>query len=53
VSGIIDTGDLIYVWSYGPPFGGWHNPSMVGRAEVKSIEYFDDPEVPTPERIST
>jgi len=42
VSGIIDTGDLVYVWSYGPPFGGWHNPAMVGRGEVRSIEYFDE-----------
>lgn len=42
VSGIIDTGDLVYVWSYGPPFGGWVNPSLVGRAEIRSIEYFDD-----------
>lgn len=42
VSGIIDTGDLLYVWSYGPPFGEWHNPAMVGRAGVRSIEYFDE-----------
>lgn len=41
VSGIIDTGDLLYVWSYGPPFGDWGNPQMVGRAGVRSIEYFD------------
>jgi hypothetical protein len=44
VSGIIETDDLIYVWSYGPPFGGWANPSFVGRAEVRNIEYFDDAE---------
>ena len=42
VSGIIDTGDLIYVWSYGPPFGGWGNPTMVGPGEARSIEYFDN-----------
>lgn len=42
VSGIIDTGDLVYVWSYGPPFGEWHNPAMVGRAGITSIEYFND-----------
>jgi hypothetical protein len=42
VSGIIDTGDLLYIWSYGPPFGEWHNPSMVGRTGVRSIEYFDE-----------
>jgi hypothetical protein len=36
VSGIVDTsGDLLYVWSYGPPFDGWGNPSLVGRAEVR------------------
>lgn len=50
VSGIVDTGgDLIYVWSYGPPFGGWHNPSMVGRAEVRRIEYFDEAPAAAPE----
>ena len=42
VSGIVDTGPVIYVWSYGPPFGGWANPSMIGRNEVEQIEYFDD-----------
>ena len=43
VSGIVDTGgDLVYVWSYGPPFDGWHNPSMVGRGEIRNIEYFDE-----------
>ena len=42
VSGMIDAGDLIYVWSYGPPFGGWANPSMVGRAEIRNMEHFDD-----------
>jgi hypothetical protein len=42
VSGIVDTGgDLLYVWSYGPRFGGWANPSLVGRGEVTSLEYFD------------
>lgn len=43
VSGIVDTGgDLIYLWSYGPPFCGWHNPSLVLRAEVRNTEYFDE-----------
>jgi len=44
VSGIIDAGDPLDVWSYGPPFGGWANPSSVGRSEVRRIEYFEDPE---------
>ena len=44
VSGIIDAGELLYVWSYGPPFGGWHNPSLVGRGEVRMIQYFDEPD---------
>jgi hypothetical protein len=44
VSGIVHGGDLIYVWTYGPPFGGWANPSFVGRREVTSIEYFEDNE---------
>lgn len=43
VSGIVDAGNVIYVWSYGPPFGGWANPSLVGRNEVTAIEYFDEP----------
>ena len=43
VSGIIDAGDTLYVWSYGPPFGGWANPSLVGRDGVRMIEYFEDP----------
>jgi hypothetical protein len=42
VSGIIDAGDVLYVWSYGPPFDGWANPSFVGRREVRRIEYFTD-----------
>jgi hypothetical protein len=42
VSGIVDARELLYVWSYGPPFGGWANPSMVGRHEVREIEYFDE-----------
>jgi hypothetical protein len=29
VSGIIDSGDLVYVWSHGPPFGGWRNRCLV------------------------
>jgi hypothetical protein len=43
VSGIIDAGDPLHVWSYGPPFGGWANPSVVGRSEVRRIEYFEEP----------
>ena len=42
ISGIIDAGNLLYVWSYGPPFRGWANPSLIGKAEVQHIEYFDD-----------
>lgn len=43
VSGIVDDGQgSIHVFSYGPPFGGWHNPSLVARGEVKRIEYFDE-----------
>lgn len=41
VSGIVDAGSVIHVWSYGPPFGGWANPSMIGRSEVEDIVYFD------------
>ena len=41
VSGIVHAGNVIYVWSYGPPFGRWHNPSMVGPTSVTEIEYFD------------
>jgi len=41
VSGIIDAGTIIYVWSYGPPFGGWANPSLVGTSGMGQIEYFD------------
>jgi hypothetical protein len=42
VAAILDPpGNLLYVWSYGPPFGGWADPSPVGRNEVESIEYFD------------
>jgi len=45
VAGIIDDGgDVLYVWSFGPPFDGWANPSFVGRREVRSLEYFDLPE---------
>lgn len=43
ISAIIDGGDVLHIWSYGPPFRGWANPSMVGRSEVRSIEYFDPP----------
>jgi|SRR5579863_7179958 len=43
VSGIIDADEQFYVWSYGPPFGGWANPSSVGRSEVRGLEYFEDP----------
>jgi hypothetical protein len=42
VSGIIDAGQVILVWSYGPPFGGWANPSYIGREELTMIEYFED-----------
>jgi hypothetical protein len=38
VSGIIATRTILYVWSYGPPFGGWANPSLVGISEVGQIE---------------
>ena len=41
VSGIVHAGHVLYVWSYGPPFGGWANPSMVGPSSVTNIEYFD------------
>jgi hypothetical protein len=42
IAGIIDDGgDVLYVWSFGPPFDGWANPSLVGRSEVRSLEYFD------------
>ena len=46
ISAIIDdrkASRQIHVWSYGPPFRGWANPSIVGDAEVRSIEYFDEP----------
>ena len=42
VAVIIDAGNVIHVWSYGPPFGGWANPSMVGPTTVTSAEYFDN-----------
>ena len=51
VSGIVHSGDLIFVWSYGPPFGGWANPSLIGRGEPTSIEYFDDPQPDEPNTI--
>jgi hypothetical protein len=42
VAGIVDGGgDVLYVWSFGPPFDGWANPSLVGRRELRSIEYFE------------
>ena len=42
VAAILDPpfGNLLYVWSYSPS-RGWANPSLVGRNEVESIEYFD------------
>jgi len=43
VSGIIHAGGLIYVWSYGPPFGGWGNPSLVGPDSVTDVELFEEP----------
>jgi len=42
VSGIVAAGGQIYVWSYGPPFGGWPNPSLVDEGEVRRVDYFDD-----------
>lgn len=43
ISAIIDSGNVISVWSYGSgaDFGGWANPSFVGHNEVESIEYFE------------
>jgi hypothetical protein len=41
VSAIVEAGQVIHVWSYGPPFGGWANPSLVGIREVRAIAYFD------------
>ena len=41
ISVIIDAGNVIYVWTYGPPFGGWANPSLIGRSEVEDIEHFE------------
>jgi hypothetical protein len=41
ISAIIDAGNVIYVWTYGPPFGGWANPSLIGRSAVEDIEYFE------------
>lgn len=43
ISAIIDAGNVLYVWTYGPPFGGWANPSMVGTNEIEDIQYFDEP----------
>lgn len=40
ISGIIDAGNVLHVWTYGPPFGGWANPSLIGSNEVEHIEYF-------------
>ena len=52
ISAIIDTGSdliyLIYVWMWGPPFGGWANPSLIGRSEVEDIEYFEKPQLAAP-----
>lgn len=42
ISGIVDTGDVLHVWSYGPPFKGWDNPSFVGRSEITQLEHFKD-----------
>ena len=47
VSSIVDADVVVYVWSYGPPFGGWANPSFVGRGEVRRVEYFEDLGNPT------
>jgi hypothetical protein len=32
--------ELFHVWSM-PPYGGWANPSFVGRHSVTDIEYFE------------
>ena len=51
ISAIIDAGSdliyLIYVWMWGPPFGGWANPSLIGRSEVEDIEYFEERRSPS------
>jgi len=36
------------VWMWGPPFGGWANPSLIGRSEVEDIEYFEKPQLAAP-----
>ena len=41
------TGGLVYVWSFGPPFGGWGNPSLVGANEITDREYFEDGDAQT------
>jgi hypothetical protein len=41
ISGIVHAGGVIHVWSYGPPFGGWANPSLVGPDSVTEVKYFD------------
>lgn len=41
VSGIVGGANVIHVWSYGPPFGGWANPSLVGRSTIIEIDYFE------------
>jgi hypothetical protein len=41
VSGIVHATSVIHTWSYGPPFGGWVNPSLVGPKTVTKIEFFD------------
>jgi hypothetical protein len=41
VSAILDCAELLQVWTYGPPFKGWANPSLIGRREVSDVTYFD------------
>lgn len=41
ISGIVDARTYLQVWSFGPPFGGWANPSLIGRPEITRIEYFE------------
>ncbi len=42
VTAIVDVGHLIYVFSDGPPYGGWGNPSLVDPDSITEIEYFED-----------
>lgn len=40
ISGIVDAGHVLYLWSY-TPSAPWHNPAMVGPQSVEQIEYFE------------